>query len=113
MELPDVMTIGEAYGPAMTITTQVKADEYFEALVQWSVTHEHQAREDAERIIRHNLGYYAGYYDSETRTRVERLFQCAHPIFGAIGEKGQPTPEQAFEMGKVLGAKGVKDGATQ
>jgi hypothetical protein len=42
---------------------------------------------------------------AETRARVELLFKCAHPVFGAIVEKGQPTPEEAFEMGRKLGEK--------
>lgn len=91
--LPDNMTIGEAYGPAMEITDQQEADEYFEALVVSCMKHGGHPREKAEWIERQNLGYYAGYYDKATRKRVERLFNCAHPVFG----NGAPTPEQANE----------------
>ena len=58
---------------------------------------------EVEAIERENIAYFAGYYDNETRARVERLFECAHPIFGAIAEKGPPSPELAFAKGQVLG----------
>ena len=105
MKLPLKITIGEKYRPAMEIKTQEEADNYFEDLVEHNLAMR-QRREEipdvelAKKVERHNLGYYAGYYDSETRERVERLFKCCHPVFGAIAEKGQPTPEEAFELGQ-------------
>ena len=97
--LPDKMTIGEWADPAMKITKQSEADAYFKLLVERHMRLSHQSREVAEKIVRENLGYYAGYCSDETRERVERLFKCAHPFFGPIS-KGKPTPEEAFEMGK-------------
>lgn len=84
MTLPDKMTIGEAYGPAMAITEQAAADEYFAALVSRAMHTQGINREPAESQTRQNLGYYAGYYDHATRERVERLFRCSHPVFGAV-----------------------------
>jgi len=98
-------TIGEVYGPAMEIKDQAEADDYFEQLVQQSMEQHGKTREEAVAMNRSNLGYYAGYYDNETRERVERLFKCAHPIFGSIAVKGPPTPEQAFKMGQEMGEK--------
>lgn len=100
-ELPEKLTFGEAYDPAIEITDQEKANEYFEALVQHSMKYQNLSREEAENLERQNLGYYAGYYSEETRERIERLFNCSHPIFGPIS-KGVPTAEEAFEMGKKL-----------
>jgi len=94
------ITYGEKYGPAMEITDQELADSYFNECVEHSMTFGH-SREQAEEIERKNLGYFAGYYDHETRLRVEELFSCKHPIFGSA-EAGKPTPEEAFEMGKTL-----------
>lgn len=102
--LRDGMTIGEAYGPAMNITDQQEANEYFEALVQNNMKHGN-SREKAESIERQNLGYYAGYYDNATRERVEQLFICAHPIFGSITDNGAPTTEQALEAGRKFATK--------
>ena len=98
------ITIGDKYGPAMKITDQAEADAYFEQCVQHSMSFG-RTREEAESIERSNLGYYAGYCNTETRWRVERLFKCAHPIFGAIAEKGEPSPDEAFRMGQEFGAK--------
>jgi hypothetical protein len=82
------MTNGEKYGPAMEIIDQAAADEYFERLVEHLLANsEVRNRAEAEQIERSNLGYYAGYYSNETRERVERLFRCGHPIFGAIAAK--------------------------
>lgn len=101
MEIKEHATIGEAYKPAMEITDQAVADEYFEALVKSCMKDDPSfSIVQAEELQRHNLGYYAGYYDNETRARVEALFHCAHPIFGAIAEKGIPTPKEAFELGE-------------
>mgnify|MGYP001582528323 CR=1 FL=1 len=103
-------TYGETLGRAMEITDRAEADRYFAELVAESEAALVAAgrggadpRAEAERVVRSNLGYYAGYYSDEVRARVERLFRCAHPVFGAIGKNGPPTPEAAFEAGRALG----------
>lgn len=95
----DERTIGQLYEPAMKIEDQVEADFYLEWLVRRCME-SGKSREEATDIERSNLAYFAGYRSNEKRERVERLFKCAHPIFGAIAEKGAPTLEEAFEMGK-------------
>ena len=77
----DRVTIGEKYKLGMTITNQSDADLYFESCVEHTMRFG-KSREEAENIERQNLGYFAGYYDSTTRERVERLFSCAHPVNG-------------------------------
>jgi len=98
--LPDVLTIGDAYRSAMEMTEQADADEWFEALVERCMR-SGNTLEEAEAIERSNLGYFAGYYTHETRLRVERLFRCAHPIFGPA-TAGPIEPRVAFEIGKRL-----------
>lgn len=100
------MTYGELYGPAMKITEQEEADKYFAMLVDHAMTEFGKTRGEAEELERHNLGYFAGYYDHKTRERVERLFKCKHPIFGSIAEKGPPDPEAAFNIGYQIGRAG-------
>lgn len=101
---PERITVGDKYGPAMTITDQAEADEYFEACVEHTMNfcseiwQADDPRAEAERIERLNLGYIAGYYDHETRVRVERLFSAKHPIFGTASKP--VDPEKAFELGK-------------
>lgn len=99
---PDKMAFGDAYGPAMQITDQAEANAWFERLVEHGMR-TGKPREAVEQTERINLGYWAGYYDNETRDRVERLFGCAHPIFGAIGDGDGPTPEEAFQKGVEKG----------
>lgn len=89
-------TAGELYRPAMLISDENKAAEYLRALVTWAVEHHGQDPKKALNIQKQNLGYFAGYYDSETMERVNRLFKTAHPIFG----NRAPEPRGAFELGK-------------
>jgi hypothetical protein len=104
--MPERITIGVKYGPAMEITDQAEADAYFERCVQHTMQRFDKTREEAELIERSNLGYYAGYCSPETRERVERLFKCAHPIFGAIATNGSPSLEHALRAGIEAGTKG-------
>ena len=100
-DFPLLITLGKKYGPAMQITDQSKADAYFEKCVRHTMSHG-KSQQESEAIERSNLGYYAGYYDKNTRERVERLFHCAHPIFGRIADRGTPTAKEAFEAGARL-----------
>ena len=103
------ITIGDKYGPAMTITEQSDADAYFEMCVEHTMSFG-RSRTEAESIERQNLGYYAGYYDDATRARVERLYRCSHPIFGKISENGPPSPEEAFRKGFERGSSPSAEG---
>jgi hypothetical protein len=101
------ITIGDKYSPAMEIREQAEADEYFAQLVAHSMSFG-VTRQEAERVERVNLGYFAGYYDHETRLRVERLFACEHPVFGDA-RKGPPTEAEAFTAGVLLAKAGVTE----
>ena len=90
-------TFGDTLGPAMEITDQAVADDYFEQLAAQHVSRD---RKDAARIVRENLGYYAGYYNEETQVRVNRLFHTEHPIFG---KNTRPSPTEALQAGMKLG----------
>jgi len=103
-----VLTYGECLGPAMEITNEIDAKQYllyYVSFIQKEINKNPRDDMTAEQIAKTNLGYYAGYYGEETRIRVEKLFMCSHPIFGSIEEKGSPTAEQAFEMGKNYSKK--------
>lgn len=91
------------YELAMHLTEENGARIALAAFVKFHMHQTGCTREEAEAIQRKNLGYFAGYYDNETRERVERLFQREQPIFGSIAKNGPPTPEQAFEMGMRFG----------
>lgn len=105
---PEKITFGDKYGPAMKIKTQAEADTYFERCVTHTMSSFGLSRDKAEETERMNLGYFAGYYDDETRARIEKLFRCAHPFFGSIAKNGTPTPEEAFAAGKRLAAESIE-----
>lgn len=75
-------TFGQLYDPAMEITNQADADAWFERCVAHVMAVRPCDREQAEYVVRFNIGYWTGYYDYETAVRVERLFRAVHPIFG-------------------------------
>lgn len=97
------LTYEESLSPAMKIIEQDDADEYFKGYVEFiQKALDKKPRSDkktAEEIAKTNLGYYAGYYDQKTRERIERLFNCVHPIFGKI-KNGEPTVEEAYDLAK-------------
>lgn len=96
-------TYHDLYRPAIDITDEAGAAAYLEQLVTRHMRMTNHSREQAEAIERGNIGYYAGYFDPETRARVERLFQCEHPVFGAIATNGPPSLEEAFLAGVMRG----------
>lgn len=101
------MNIKEAYEPAMLIKTQEQADKYFAFLVNTAMEERPElTREAAEKMQRHNLGYYAGYYDHATRVRVEHLYKCEHPFFG----KASSNPEGDVETAARMMALAMKQG---
>jgi hypothetical protein len=106
------LTIGEALDPAMKIVYKWDAKQYKAAYVayleQFLTNGVDKNGMTAEQIANSNLGYYAGYYSNKVRERVETLFECAHPVFGSIAEKGAPTALEAFEMGKKIGEEATR-----
>ncbi len=91
------ITYGEKYDPAMLITDRAEADAYLERCVAHTMGFG-RSREDATRVERENLGYWAGYYGPEVRARVLAMFDAPHPIFGTR----DPTPEEAIEAGRLM-----------
>lgn len=95
MPMPEEMTIGESYAPAMEITDPEDARQYLEALIERSVRCFDMSEDEARKVQLSNLGYYAGYYSYDVRVRVQQLFNAVHPIFGTT----QPTADEAFQAG--------------
>jgi len=95
--LPTTISISEKYGPAMSVTTQAEADAYFDALVRHCMSLGNE-RDEAEEIERESIAYFAGYFPHSTRVRVEELFKCKHPVFGAAAVEA-PTAMDGFAAG--------------
>jgi hypothetical protein len=93
---------------AMKVQTVEEADAFIEqVMVENNVSA--KDRPEKEQILRSNAAYFAGYYDQETRERIERVFKAAHPIFGSTAANGRVDPSVAFRLGEAAG-KAMKDG---
>jgi len=104
-----VLTYKEAMEPAMEITDQADADQYLAAYVAYIEEGLKENPRDSTlrsmtplEMAKENLGYYAGYYSNETRTRVEKLFKTKHPIFGSIATEGAVSADEAFIKGLAV-----------
>jgi len=96
------LTIGQVYDPACSfVETEEQAKKYFDLLVNYAVTIHSISVEEATKNELLNIGYYAGYYDNDTRIKMQKLFGAIHPIFGRVF----PTADEALEIGKRIGEK--------
>ena len=91
------------YENAMKVETEDDADIIFGMLVSNCMRETGDTREECEALQRKNLGYYAGYYDKQTRTKVEKWYNAVHPYLGAADL--DLTPEEIFQIGFELGKK--------
>lgn len=97
------------YLAALAVTEQRNADAIFEEMIECLMPAIGRSgpfatltiRAKCEELLRHNLGYIAADCGSDVRERVEKLFKCEHPIFGAYKELGNPEFEEALELGQV------------
>ena len=75
---------------------------------EWMIDHGDESIKGREReVTRSNIGYVLGYYDGETmKLWYSVLPDVSHPIFGSgFGRGKEITSEEAFEMGRKLGAR--------
>lgn len=78
----DTLSICECLDPAMGITEEDDAIQYFSSYVEYIRDRLKKTPgkedEDAVSIAKHNLGYWAGLLDEEVQERTERLFSRLH-----------------------------------
>lgn len=102
-ENKEILTYGDCLKPAMEITDETDAIQYkkdYIAYIQKSLDKKPDPNsKTAKETVNINLGYFAGYYDDKTRERIERLFNCSHPVFGSIKSNGRPTAQESFDAG--------------
>lgn len=101
---------GEQFDEAMACKDKAEADAWLESEIERYLLMPdfHGDRSEAERVIRTNLGYMAGYYDQTASQKVFDLFGAPHPIFGGPDYWTRVTPEQAFKLGQTQATKANK-----
>lgn len=100
---PQPKSMNDMYGPAMSIRTKKDADRVLAELVGEVMLYG-KSFEEAQDVVKENLGYFAGYNDHETRLRVEELFECEHPILGPAKD-GPPDMNVCFALGYGTSSK--------
>lgn len=56
-----------------------------------------------------NLGYFAGYYSTETAKLIQDSYRAVHPIFGSAYDRDKYTAEDFFRMGQEHAKKYSED----
>jgi hypothetical protein len=98
--IPDRVTIGEKYDPAMKVHTKAEAQAYFDECVEHDLRLRPElSREEAEHIERQNIGYYFGYQRRDEACRLQELYGFTHPLINI----GTDTPEDIVRKGITIG----------
>jgi hypothetical protein len=77
-------TYGEQFDSALKCQTREEAEHWMEIEVSKFVEEFGVSPDEAIRVIKHNLGYMAGYYSSDTQKKISILFSADHPGYGAF-----------------------------
>jgi len=93
------MTFSELLDPIATIETKEEAEEYKACLIEYYMTEYGKSHDEAVRVAKTNIGYWAGYYDEATAKRIWELFNTKHPVFGT----SWPTLDEALKAGLAIG----------
>jgi hypothetical protein len=100
-------TWGEVANELLRCKTRGEAEQWLAEEVQRMATEYKITPSTAETNLRDSLGYFMGYYDSETAERMQKLLNLRHPFLPWIGKR--PTmagdAEKALEIGKEIGQK--------
>ena len=101
----ELKTVGEIFDTALNLakTDKHKAGIFFNAYVDWVRDANGCSREDAEKIVKSNFGYYSGYFDKKVSDIIYSTYCCEHPIFGK--RPFDISPEDAYLAGLEAGYK--------
>lgn len=99
-------TYGQMMKEAFAIKTQQEADVWFEKeVMSMKYANPSWSLERCSEVVKHNLGYMAGYYDKSASEHVKKFFGATHPIFGESSYWDTVSSEQAFKKGVKMGEK--------
>jgi hypothetical protein len=94
--------MSDQFEEALKCSTKEEAEAWLSAEVQLFVESPDSSVDDpveAERIIKENLGYFAGYYGDKEAEHIFEMFGVVHPIFGTATYNKDVTPAEAFQAG--------------
>ena len=93
-------TYGQMMDEALKINNQEDADNWFlgEVKTMKKANPTWNGKKCAS-VVRHNLGYMAGYYDNKVSEHVAKYWGADHPIFGNASYWDTLKPGDAFNKG--------------
>lgn len=98
--IKDNLTAGDILASAVQdVESEAEAVTFLKAYAAYIKGVRGCTAQEAVRIASDNIGYFAGYYGRDAQRRVLTYYRVEHPIFG----RSEPTPEQAFQTGMVMG----------
>jgi len=81
--------IAEIMEYCMTITDQETATAFWKEIIEWSILNwnvpgKEPTRENAELVMRRNIGYWSGKYSGEVEKRMRQFFRAVDPILSFL-----------------------------
>jgi hypothetical protein len=99
-------TAGDIFDKALEIAKTGDSDrcqKFLTTYVSYIISENGCAIEEATRIAKNNLGYFAGYYNSEVYETINKAYGAVHPVFGQ--NPFNVSPEDAYRMGLEHGKR--------
>lgn len=106
----DTLTYGEVMDSLIEIVDEDELKEYYHKYIEYIAQKENLDMNKATAMAAHNIGYSLGYFSRETRMRVERVLEIAHPFFGKAKENDL-SPDEILKMGMEMGERVKKTGS--
>lgn len=85
--MPPLIAYRQALRPMSRGSAQVKLHR----LITEDMAERHCSQVCSERRVKATLAWHAYQCGPETWGRIERLYECAHPVFGSYFEMGPPS----------------------
>ena len=93
-------TMGEIFNTALDVAKTGNSDRcqaFLTSYVEYIVSESNCNIAEAEMISKSNLGYFAGYYNSEVYETINKAYGAVHPVFG--GNPFDISPEEVYKWG--------------
>lgn len=93
-------TMGEIFNTALDVAKTGNSDrcqKFLTSYVEYIVSESNLNVAEAENIAKSNLGYFAGYYNSEVYETINKAYGAVHPVFG--GNPFDLSPEEVYKWG--------------